>query len=165
MYNAWTFAATRLEVRLDAVEASVVFVAAKLRQTLMEGTAIREPSVRLAGPRSRNVGVVLDERPEIAPTLRLALQEIRSALDATGLAAAAALELASVAVLARGPEHREQWSRERLRQETADGAELSSVLRWPRASRMWATLAESVEDAVRTADAHARLDEALRRLR
>jgi hypothetical protein len=150
---------------MDAVEESVVFLAARLRRTLVDGPAIREPSVRLAGPKSLVVGFVIGERAQMAPSLHLALREIRSALDATGLPAAAALEVASVSVLARGPEHREPRSWESLRQRTADAEELTSVLRWPRASRMWATLAESVEEAARRADAHARLDDALRRLR
>lgn len=155
---------TRVEARLDADTAGVVFVAARLRRTLVDRPAIQEPSVRLAGPQSIVVGFVIDDRSAMTPSLMRALSEIRSALDATGLPAAAALELASVAVLERGPAHRQPWSWEDFRQTTADKAELTNVLRWPRAAQLWSTLARSVEDAARTAEAHARLDEALRRL-
>ncbi|HVS43035.1 MAG TPA: hypothetical protein VMU20_12265 [Candidatus Dormibacteraeota bacterium] len=160
----WASDVTRVEARFDAAMAGVVFVAARLRRTLVDRPAIQEPSVRLAGPQSIVVGFVIDNHAAMTPALMHALTEIRSALDATGLPAAAALELASVAVLARGPGHRQPWSWEDFRQTTADREELTNVLRWPRALQLWTTLARSVEDATRTADAHARLDEALRRL-
>jgi hypothetical protein len=46
-----------------------------------------------------------------------------------------------------------------------DAAELTSVLRWPRVSRLRSELERTVAEAVRRADAHARLDEVIRRLR
>ena len=164
MFDAWASGVTRVEARLDADAAGVVFVAARLRQTLLDRPAIQEPSVRLAGPQSIVVGFVIDDRAEMTSSLMHALGEIRNALHATGLPAASALELASVAVLERAPAHRQPWSWEDFRQTSVDRAELTNVLRWPRASKIWSTLERSVEDAARRADAHARLDEVLRRL-
>ena len=163
-FDAWMSEVIRVEARLDAATAGVVFVAARLRRTLVDSPAIQEPSVRLAGPQSILVGFVIDDHADMTPSLMRALREIRSALDATGLPAAAALELASVSVLDRGPGHRQPWSWENFRQSAVDGAELTNVLRWPRASRIWSDLEHTVEDATRIAEAHARLDEALRRL-
>jgi hypothetical protein len=90
---------TRVEARLDAAKVGVVFVAARLRRTLVDRPAIQEPSVRLAGPQSIIVGFVIDNHAAMTPSLM-----------------------------------------------------------------RWTTLARSVEDATRTAEAHARLDQALRRL-
>lgn len=164
MFDAWVSDVTRVEARLDAAMAGVVFVAARLRRTLLSGPAIKEPTVRLAGPQSIVVDFVIEDGAEMTPSLMRALGEIRSALDATGLPAAAALELSSVAVLERAPSHRQPWSWEEFRQTNVDKAELTNVLRWPRASRIWFELERSVAEAARRADAHARLDEAIRRL-
>ena len=163
MIDARGSGATRLEARMVAAEVSLTFVAARLRRILQDGPEISQPSVRLSG-RCVIVGFVVDGAEPLTPALMRALVEIRRAADTTGLPAASRLRLAGVDVLERSPRHCQEWSWEELRQRAVDENELRSILRWPRVSRLHMELEHAVEEAVRRADAHARLDEALRRL-
>ena len=161
---SWASPVTRVEIRIETLALSGVQVAERLSRGF-EHRDVSRPWIGLSGAWGVVIRFAVDDGVPVATAVERVLATIEHVFHDAGLYHAAVMRLTGVELVETGSAHPEPWSWETHLQSRVDRDELTSVLRWGNAARLWKALAGDVEEAVRRAEAAARLDEALSRLR